>query len=267
MPALDLLLIPLLAALASPEPAAAGRAAPPQEPLDPFPDSPMGELGRLLVDALNSGDRAQQEEFVRTRVSRAGLEELPLPERVAFLRTISEQSGGLQVRRASGSEPLEMIVQSRKGGHWVRIYAFADRTERDKLREYGVIPIRDPALEPAAAWPGQGLEEAEVVREIEQHLSGAVERDEFSAKLLEAELTDALTSPHGLGGWYGYGFQVRTMAGKELRGHGGGGPGSGISSELGWFVDGSYTAIVLANYDMPGATEFFDGLMEFLARQ
>jgi hypothetical protein len=52
-----------------------------------------------------------------------------------------------------------------------------------------------------------------------------------------------------------------------VRGHGGGGPGSGISSELGWFLDGSYVVIVLGNYDMPGASAIYQELIGFLASQ
>jgi hypothetical protein len=40
-----------------------------------------------------------------------------------------------------------------------------------------------------------------------------------------------------------------------------------VSSELGWFTDGSYTAIVLGNYDLPGASAIYRKLMEFLAAQ
>jgi hypothetical protein len=60
---------------------------------------------------------------------------------------------------------------------------------------------------------------------------------------------------------------VGDFAGKSVRGHGGGGPGSGISSELGWFTDGSYVAIVVGNYDLPGASAVYRKLMEFLAVQ
>jgi hypothetical protein len=60
---------------------------------------------------------------------------------------------------------------------------------------------------------------------------------------------------------------INTFAGKPARGHGGGGPGSGISSELGWFTDGSYTAIVLGNYDVPGSSAIYRKLMEVLAAQ
>ncbi len=60
---------------------------------------------------------------------------------------------------------------------------------------------------------------------------------------------------------------VEDFGGKQVRGHGGGGPSSGISSELGWFLDGSYTAIVLGNYDLPGASAIYRKLMGFLAAQ
>jgi hypothetical protein len=36
---------------------------------------------------------------------------------------------------------------------------------------------------------------------------------------------------------------------------------------MAWFENGSYTAIVLGNYDVPAATTLFDGLLEFLAHQ
>jgi D-alanyl-D-alanine carboxypeptidase len=86
-------------------------------------------------------------------------------------------------------------------------------------------------------------------------------------RLLRAGLVDTLLAPHAPGDWYGYGFQLEEFGGKPVRGHGGGGPGSGISSELGWFVDGSYTMIVLGNYDLPGASALYQKLAAFLARQ
>ena len=86
-------------------------------------------------------------------------------------------------------------------------------------------------------------------------------------RLLRGGLVDTLLAPHARGDWYGYGFQVQEVGGKPVRGHGGGGPGSGISSELGWFLDGSYVVIVLGNYDLPGASAIYQKLIEFLAVQ
>jgi hypothetical protein len=86
-------------------------------------------------------------------------------------------------------------------------------------------------------------------------------------RLLRHGLVDTLLAPHGQGDWYGYGFQVQEVSGKQVRGHGGGGPGSGISSELGWFLDRSYVVIVLGNYDLPGASAICQKLIGFLASQ
>jgi CubicO group peptidase (beta-lactamase class C family) len=86
-------------------------------------------------------------------------------------------------------------------------------------------------------------------------------------RLVRPGLVDTLIAPHALGDWYGYGFQVLDGGGKQVRGHGGGGPGSGISSELGWFLDGSYIVIVLGNYDLPGASAIYQKLIGFLGHQ
>jgi CubicO group peptidase (beta-lactamase class C family) len=86
-------------------------------------------------------------------------------------------------------------------------------------------------------------------------------------KLLRSSTVDTLLAPHARGDWYGYAFLVQDFGGRPARGHGGSGAGSGISSELGWFLDGSYTAIVLGNYDLPGASAIDEKLMPFLASQ
>jgi CubicO group peptidase (beta-lactamase class C family) len=66
---------------------------------------------------------------------------------------------------------------------------------------------------------------------------------------------------------YAYGFIVEDCGGKRLVGNGGGGPKSGVSSNLHWFEDGSWTVVVLTNYDPPIGDDFAWSLCEFLARQ
>lgn len=88
-----------------------------------------------------------------------------------------------------------------------------------------------------------------------------------NGRLLRGGLVDTLLAPHAHGDWHGYGFLVQEIGGKRVRGHGGGGPGSGISSELGWFLDDSYAVIVLGNYDLPGASAIYRELVGFLASQ
>jgi CubicO group peptidase (beta-lactamase class C family) len=87
-------------------------------------------------------------------------------------------------------------------------------------------------------------------------------------KLLNAELTEKVTSakvdtPMGIK--YGYGFFDEAMEGKIVRGHSGGAPG--INSDLKMFWDGSYTVIVMGNYDPPAAQGLAGKITQFLARQ
>jgi CubicO group peptidase (beta-lactamase class C family) len=450
-----------------------------------------------LIEVINSGDSATRTAFLAGHVSEAALAEIPIADRSAWLARVSEQSGGLDVLAATGSQPLEILVKTRRGEHWARIYAFADPRQGDRLGDYGAVPLRDPAIERADSWPRHHLSEAEVVREIGRRVGAAAERDEFSGvvlvakgdrtifhraygladrswgipnrldtkfnlasmnkmftavaiaqlvesgklrvqdtlgtvlpdypnreaartitiehllshsaglgmlfdrpgfdrrkryrtssdyfplfaskpllfqpgtasaysnegfvvlgavvekltglsyfdyvreriflplgmsstdsyaiddvvpnlgvgyaryeddplgigprrpnwiflqwkgsaagggystagdllkfvralrghRLLRGGVVDTLLAPHAQGGWYGYGFQVEDLAGKQVRGHGGGGPGSGISSELGWFLDGTYVVIVLGNYDLPGASAIYQKLLGFLAAQ
>jgi CubicO group peptidase (beta-lactamase class C family) len=94
-----------------------------------------------------------------------------------------------------------------------------------------------------------------------------------SYKFLSREMTEKIVagkseyrSPFGPAK-YGYGFVTETFGGKEVRGHGGGGANSGIDSELAIFWDGSYTVIVLGNYDAPAAARLTHQLCDLLATQ
>jgi CubicO group peptidase (beta-lactamase class C family) len=472
-------------------------AAPHADSRASFPDTPVGKLGQALIEIINSGDSAARTAFLFGHVSDVAIKEVSIAERAAWLARVSEHSGGLEVLGATGSQPLEILVKTRRGDHWARIYAFTDPRQGDRLGDYGAVPIRDPAIDRTDRWSQRRLPEAEVVREINRHVGAAARRDEFSGvvlvakgdrtifhraygladrswripnrldtkfnlasmnkmftavaiaqlieagklrlestlgtilpdypnqhaartitiahllshtaglgmlfdrpgfdrrrryrtssdyfplfaaerllfepgtasaysnegfvvlgavvekltgltyfdyvrerifaplgmsstdsyaiddvvpnlavgyahyeddplgigprrpnwiflqwkgsaagggysttghllkfvralrhnRLLRGGLVDTLLAPHAHGDWYGYGFQVQEVGGKQVRGHGGGGPGSGISSELGWFLDGSYVVIVLGNYDLPGASAIYRELIGFLASQ
>lgn len=66
---------------------------------------------------------------------------------------------------------------------------------------------------------------------------------------------------------YGYGFTIGSCEKKSTLGHSGGGPNSGVSSNLYAFADGSWTIVVLTNYDPPVGDDFAFGLCGFLAKQ
>ncbi len=489
--------ITLVVCVASGSRVSAQVASPSADSIASFPDTPVGKLGQRLIEVINRGDSATRTAYVVNDVSDAAIKETSIAERVSWLAGISDQSGGLEVLRVTGNQPLEILVKTRRGEHWARIYAFADPRQPDRLGDYGAVPVRDPAIERSDMWPRHRLSEAEVVRELGRRVAAAARRDEFSGvvlvakgertifhraygladrswripnrldtrfnlasmnkmftavaiarlvevgklrledtlgtilpdypnrdaarritiahllshsaglgmlfdrpgfdrrkryrtssdylplfasepllfepgtasaysnegfvvlgavvekltglnyfdyvrerifrplgmahtdsyaiddvvpdlavgyaryeddplgigprrpnwiflqwkgsaagggysttgdllkfvrslqqkRLLRGELVDSLLAPHAHGDWYGFGFQVQEVGGKQVRGHGGGGPGSGISSELGWFLDGSYVVIVLGNYDLPGASALYQKLIGFLSSQ
>ena len=89
-------------------------------------------------------------------------------------------------------------------------------------------------------------------------------------KLINRELTEKITSgavdtrfsPNIK---YGYGVIEEKVSGRSVRGHGGGAPG--INSDLKIFWDGSYTVVVMGNYDPPAAQDLAQKITEFLGRQ
>ncbi|HEX2205300.1 MAG TPA: serine hydrolase domain-containing protein [Longimicrobium sp.] len=66
---------------------------------------------------------------------------------------------------------------------------------------------------------------------------------------------------------YGYGFQTRTLSGKSVRGHSGGGAPSGINADLEMVWEGDWTVIAMANYDAPAAQALARDIAAFVARQ
>jgi D-alanyl-D-alanine carboxypeptidase len=90
--------------------------------------------------------------------------------------------------------------------------------------------------------------------------------------LLGAALTDTILNGkvfdimgNGKEDKYAYGFEDYTMNGKHIAGHGGGAPG--MNGELRFFRDGSYTVVVLSNYDPPSAMVLSRQILSFLLDQ
>lgn len=162
-------------------------ASPDADSVASFPDTPVGKLGRMLIEVINSGDSATRTAFLVGHVSDAAIKEISIAERAAWLARVSEHSGGLEVLGATGGQPLEILVKTRRGNHWARIYAFTDPRQGNRLGDYGAVPVRDPAIERADRWPQRRLPEAEVVREISRHVGAAARRDEFSGVVLVAK--------------------------------------------------------------------------------
>ena len=88
-------------------------------------------------------------------------------------------------------------------------------------------------------------------------------------RLVSRAMLDTLTAPRvptGGDDQYAYGFMTRTVNGRTVFGHSGGGPrGIAICNDLNVFADGTYTVVVMSNYDAPFCATIKDAITEMLA--
>lgn len=97
----------------------------------------------------------------------------------------------------------------------------------------------------------------------------AFSRALLGGRLVRRETLDTLITPRRPwdGGEYGYGFILWESNGRKIIGHRGGGPrGMGLCNDMSIFLDGTYTVIVLTNYDAPFCATVKQEIVEMLAR-
>ena len=97
----------------------------------------------------------------------------------------------------------------------------------------------------------------------------AFSRALLGGRLVRREMLETLLTPRRPfdSGHYGYGFILWDANGRAIAGHRGGGPrGMGLCNDMSMFLDGSWTVVVLTNYDAPFCATVKQGIVEVLAR-
>jgi D-alanyl-D-alanine carboxypeptidase len=185
---------------------------------------------------------------------------------------------GLVIEKLSGQSYFEYVKE--------HIFKAAGMTDTGYYELNEIVPnrasgyLRDPGEDPFGIEPrrsnimfipfkgnsaGGGYSTAPDLMKFSQALR--------AHKLLNTEMTELVTSGKvdmvgaPMPEKYGYGFIARTVNGKELRGNSGGGAGSGVDSSVEMFWDGSYTVIVVSNYDAPAGEDLKNDICDFLAFQ
>lgn len=89
-----------------------------------------------------------------------------------------------------------------------------------------------------------------------------------AGKLLDLSLVETMTRP-AVGGLaeFGMGFQIHSLSGRTVRGHGGGGPFSGIDGRSGIVWETGWAYSILGNYDVPFVQLLADDVSRMLAAQ
>lgn len=96
----------------------------------------------------------------------------------------------------------------------------------------------------------------------------AFSRALLAGRLVHRETLATLLTPRLPfdGGQYGYGFVLWESNGRPIIGHRGGGPrGMGLCNDMSIFLDGTYTVIVLTNYDAPFCATIKQQIVDMLA--
>ncbi|HEX2204704.1 MAG TPA: serine hydrolase domain-containing protein [Longimicrobium sp.] len=141
--------------------------------------------------------------------------------------------------------------------------SLADRAFPQPREEGDLFGVR-PRQVKSRGWGGGGAGGGHASARDLLAFSRAVVED----RLLSPAMMDTLQTPRVPwdGGHYGYGFSLREVAGRPTAGHRGGGPpGMALCNDMDFFLDGSYTVIVLTNYDAPFCAEVKDALLALVA--
>ena len=155
-----------------------------------FPATPEGKLARALLEAINSGDKAAMESFIKTNLSGRALKEDSADEYVTQVQRLYAQSGGfelMQILPSRGPGEVSISARTRRGNYWIQMSTRLEKDEPTKLDGFGFRRVPDPEAEKADAWATTKMSEADVVKEIERHVAKAAADDRFSGVALVAK--------------------------------------------------------------------------------
>jgi CubicO group peptidase (beta-lactamase class C family) len=167
-----------------PTSSARGEAA--AEAVISLPTSPLGQLARGLVDAVNSGNIDVQREFVRARFSAKAFEEAPADDWQTFLQRMWAQSGGIEVFAATpprGPNEIRFRVRSKQGHHYARL-GIVGSSSTDKIDAFFCTPEAHPATERVDALVRAPVSDEEAVRAITRRVEQRAATDRFSGTVL-----------------------------------------------------------------------------------
>ncbi|HMI89088.1 MAG TPA: serine hydrolase domain-containing protein [Polyangiaceae bacterium] len=159
----------------------------PLEPIVELPRSPLGQLARLLVEAINSGKVAEQREFARTHFSEKALRDTSLEDWTTFLERTWQLSGGIDiigVLPSRGPNQIGFAVRARKGRHYSSFGLAAANADGARIDGLFANPKFDPAIMRAGALTPIAMSEADAARAISERVEQLAAADRFSGAVL-----------------------------------------------------------------------------------
>jgi CubicO group peptidase (beta-lactamase class C family) len=142
--------------------------------------------------------------------------------------------------------------------------SLTDRAIPSPHQEDDYFGVR-PRITASRGWDAGGAGGGHVSAEEMFRFARAV----TGGRLVSRAMVDTLTAPRvtqSPGREYGYGFEPRQVNGRTVFGHGGGGPrGVAICNDIDVFADGSWTVVVMSNYDAPMCATLKAAITDMLA--
>jgi CubicO group peptidase (beta-lactamase class C family) len=157
----------------------------------PGKDSVAFRLGMELLDALNSGDKSSQLDYLTKNLDADALQKTPAADRLNMLVSLYDKTGGFEL---ASTPPMPtppgvavLTLRSKRGDYWLNLRVLRSGQDNKKLLGYFFVHQEDPKAATAAPWPSGQLTEPAIVKEIEQHVDLAVKGGRFSGVVLIAK--------------------------------------------------------------------------------
>lgn len=250
-------------------------------PGQPWTEQARGiTIRQLLSHTSGLGALFDRPSYPEGRVFRTATERLPIfaPEPLLFA------PGQRYSYSNEGFETLGAIVEAKTGmryNDYIRQHVLLAAGMRTALPDAPADSLRDralpsphqeddyfgvrPRITASRGWDAGGAGGGHASAEEMFRFARAV----TGGRLVSRATVDTLTAPRadmGGGSQYAYGFMPRQVGGRTVFGHSGGGPrGVAICNDIDMFADGSWTVVVMSNYDAPFCATLKTSITEMLA--
>jgi len=154
-----------------------------------IPSTPAAAHLEELLAAVNSGDPARIDSFVRERFATSFLAEMPAEAHTGALLAVYDGSQGLEfhgVRRYAEATPDTHVVavcRSRLTDGWIGVVIDVEPTPPHRITSLGFPPARPPSDLP----PAPSLSQAEMVKELDAYIDKLAGAEAFSGTVLLAK--------------------------------------------------------------------------------
>lgn len=157
-----------------------------QDPVD-FPPSPSGELLKLLLGALNSGDETRWSEFIADHW-RPSEDPQMSEHRLGLFRMVYDDTRGLLLHDILTSDDLSIsallkVKEPQTEIEWVDFTLYVDSTDTGKVAVVSVRPGEDPKYRA----PDERLTDSEMIEFLDTYIGDMVAADQFSGTVLIAK--------------------------------------------------------------------------------